>query len=120
MTGRVGLGNARFGKMRPGVGDVLGEFGDEVQGVEDLKVTGHPRTDPRTDPRTHAAEEGTAGGLWEASAGFLLGEVDHRALLGEADHALETQRAPEHVVRKPLASGVVVGAQPDGMVHAET
>ena len=34
-------------EMRPGVGDVLGEI---------------------------AAEEVTAGGLWEASAGFLLGE----------------------------------------------
>ncbi len=75
--------------MRPGVGDVLGEFGDEVQGVEDLEVAGHPRT----DPGTHAAEEGTAGGLWEASAGFLLGEVDHRALLGDADHAVKTERA---------------------------
>ena len=25
-------------KMRPGVGDVLGDLGDEVQGVEDLEV----------------------------------------------------------------------------------
>ncbi len=24
------------------LGDVLGEFGDEVQGVEDLEVAGHP------------------------------------------------------------------------------
>ena len=58
-----------------GVGDVLGEFGDEIQSVEDLEVAGDPRT---------AAEEVTAGGLWEASAGFLLGEVDHGAQVSDS------------------------------------
>ena len=44
--------------MLAGVGDVLGEFGDEVQRVEDLEVAGDPRS---------AAEEVPAGGLGEAS-----------------------------------------------------
>ncbi len=98
-------------KMRPGVGDVLGELGDEVQRVEDLEVAG--------DPRTDAAEEVTAGGLGEVSAGFLLGEVDHCALLGDADHPIETERASEHVLGETLATGEVVGVQPHRMMDAE-
>ena len=72
----------------------------------------------RATPWT-AAEEVRARRLWKSSARSLLGEVDHLALVSDADHALETRRAPEHVVRKPLASGVVVGAQPDGMMDPE-
>ncbi len=71
-----------------GVGDVLGEFGDEVQGVEDLEIAGHPRTGTRTD----AAEEVTAGWLWEASVDFTHAAVTARAvgvqaLAGRADSA---------------------------------
>jgi len=94
-----------------GVGDVLGKLGDEVQRVEDLEVACHPRID--------AAEEVTAGRPGEASAGFLLGEVDHGALLGDADEPIEAERAAEHVVREPLATGAVVGIQPDGVMDAE-
>ncbi len=54
---------------------MLGEFGDEIQGVEDLEVACDPRT---------AAEQIGARRPGEASAGFLLGEVDHGALLGDA------------------------------------
>ncbi len=87
--------------MLVGLGDVLGELGDEIHGVEDLEVAGDPRT---------AAEEVTAGGLWEASAGFLLGEVDHGARPGDADEALETERASEHVLGETLATGEVVAS----------
>ena len=93
--------------MRPGVGDVLGELGDEVQRVEDLEVP------------ADAAEQIRARRLGEASAGFLLGEVDHLSLVSDADHALETERTSEHVVGEPLASGTVVGVQTDGVMDPE-
>ncbi len=37
-------------------------------------------------------------------------------LVSDADHALETERAAEHVVREPLATGAVVGVQPERVV----
>ena len=64
-----------------------------------------------------AAEEVRARRHGEASADFLLSEVDHLALLGDADQALETERASEHVVREPLACGEVLGAQADGVAR---
>jgi len=36
------------------------------------------------------------------------------------DHAVETQRASEHVVGEPLATGTVVGVQADGVMDPET
>ncbi len=36
------------------------------------------------------------------------------------DHALKTERAPEHVVGEAFASGKVIGVQPDGVMDAET
>ena len=79
---------------------MLGDLSDEVQGVEDLEVAGDPRT---------AAEQIGARRPGEASAGFLLGEVDHGAVPGDADQALETQLAAEHVLGEPFATGKVVG-----------
>ncbi len=40
-------------------------------------------------------------------------------MVSDADHALETERAAEHIVREPLATGAVVGVQPDGVMDAE-
>ena len=57
-------------KMLPGIGDVLGELGDEVEGVEDLEVAGD------------AVEEVRARRPGESPARSLLGEVDHLVLLG--------------------------------------
>ena len=62
----------RTSEVPSGVGDVLGKLGDEVQGIEDLDVA------------CHIAEEVTADGPGEASAGFLFGEVDHGALPGDS------------------------------------
>ncbi len=56
--------------MLSGVGDVLGELGDEIQRVEDLEVAGD------------VGEEIGAGGFGEAPAGAFLGEVDDLALGG--------------------------------------
>ncbi len=69
----------------------------------------------RATPGLPPKRSGLAG-YGEASAGFLLGEVDHGALVSDADHALETERATEHVVREPLATGAVVGVQPERVV----
>ncbi len=59
-------------------------------------------------------------GYGESAAGPLLSEVDHGALPGDPDQAIETQRASEHVVGKPLASGTVIGLQPHGVMDPET
>ncbi len=56
-----------------GLGDVLSELGDEIQGLKDLEIAGDPRT---------AAEEVGTGAVGEALRGVLLGEVKDRALLG--------------------------------------
>ena len=86
---------------------MLGELGEEVQGVEDLEVAGD------------AVEEVRARRPGESPARSLLGEVDQLGLLGDADQSLETERASEHVVGDALASGEVVGVQPHRMMHAE-
>jgi hypothetical protein len=83
---------------------MLREFGDEVQRIKDLEVVGN------------AAEEVAAGGLGEASAGFLLGPGDHLALGGEADEAGRLT-GQEHVLGQTLAPGKVVGLEPHRGVH---
>jgi len=58
-----------------GFGDVLGELGDEIQGLKDPAIPGDPRT---------AAEAVGTGGVGEALRGVLLGEVEDLALLGDS------------------------------------
>jgi hypothetical protein len=50
------------------LGHVLGDFGDEVQGIEDPKVAGH------------AAEEVGTGRAGEPTAGSFLGQVENLVL----------------------------------------
>ena len=59
-----------------GIGDVLGEFGDEVQGVEDLEVAGR------------AVKEVGAGGPGKASEVLLLGQVRLTASLVDSGDQL--------------------------------
>ncbi len=57
------------------VGDVLGDFGQEIEGAEDLEIAARS-----------ASQVGT-GSPWEAAASVLFGAVQHRAVVGQADHA---------------------------------
>jgi hypothetical protein len=107
-TGTRGIEAEIADEVPAGLGNVLGELGDEVQGLEDLEIPGD------------AAEEVGPGGVGEALGGVLLGEVKDLALLGDTDHPLETEWAPKHVVGQTLAAGAVVGRDPHREVHLET
>ncbi len=106
-AGATGLGTAaaclvrveteRPDKIPSGVGDVLGQLGDEIQGIEDLEGAGD------------AAEEVGAGGPGEAPGRRLLGQVEHLALWRDADQALQAEGTGEHVVQQALAAREVVG-----------
>ena len=106
-AGFTGIPAEITSQVPSGVGDVLGELGDEVQGIKDLEVTGN------------VPQEVTACGLGEASRGFLLGQVQDLAFVGDADHAIQAEGASEHVLRQAFTSGEVVGAEPDRKVHSE-
>ncbi len=54
----------------------------------------------RATPWTDVVKEVMARRLREASACFLLGEVDHGAAPGDADQVLDTQRAAESPARR--------------------
>jgi hypothetical protein len=86
---------------------VLGEFGDEVQGVEDLEVAGH------------VAEEVGAGGAGEPAAGPLLGQVENLAPGGHLDQTLEAERAAEQVLAEALEAGGVASVEAHAVVNAE-
>lgn len=74
-AGLVGVAAVVADQVFALVGDVLGEFGEEVQGVEDLEVAGD------------AAEEILAGGLGILLAVVFLGLVEDLAFRGNADQA---------------------------------
>ncbi len=97
-AGFTGIPAQITSQVLSGVGDVLGEFGDEVQGIKDLEVTGN------------VPQVVTACGLGEASGGFLLGQVEDLALVCDTDHAIQAEGASEHVLRQAFTSGDVVSA----------
>ncbi len=94
-------------EMLSGVGDVLGELGDEVQRIKDLEVAGD------------IAEEIGACGPGKPPGRILLGQVEDLALVCDPDHALEAEGTAQHVLGETLASGEVVGVEPDRKVHSE-
>ena len=106
-SGGAGIEAKVAGKVLSGVGDVLGELGDEVQGIEDLEVA------------ADAAEEVAACGLGKALAVGLFGAVEDRALRGDADQALEAERTAQHVLGETFAAGDVVGIELHGEVDLE-
>ena len=86
---------------------MLGEFGDEVQGVKDLEVA------------ADAVEQVGAGRCGEPAAGPLLGEVEDLALVGHLDQALEAEGAAEQVLAEALEAGGVAGVEAHAVVNAE-
>ena len=122
LGGRIGLGGDLFGTHAPGlvgvvtvvadevfalVGDVLGEFGEEVQGLKDLEVTGD------------ASEQVVPGGVGEAVWFVLVGVVDNLTGAGDADQAGETERAASHVLAEAFEAIAVGVGQADGAIDAE-
>jgi hypothetical protein len=99
-SGGTGIEAEVADQVLAGLGDVLGELGDEVQGVEDLEVA------------ADVAEEVGARGLGKALAVGLLGAVEDLALVGDADQALEAEGTAQHVLGQALAAGDVVGVEP--------
>jgi len=63
------------------VRDVLGQFGQRVEGVEDLKIP------------WHATKQIATGWLGKGTAPRFFGAVDHLATGGDLDHAGQAERA---------------------------
>ena len=74
-AGLVGVVSVVADEVLVLVGDVLGQFGEEVEGLEDLEVAGG------------GAEEVFAGRFEEAMRSMLFGMVDDLAGAGDADQA---------------------------------
>ena len=89
------------------VGDVLGEFGEEVEGIEDLIIA------------NHTAEQVVACGFGEAMGPVLLGVVDHLPSPGNAEQAGEAERGAGHVLGEAFETVAVGGGDADGAIDAE-
>ena len=79
------------------VGNVLREFGQEVQRGEDLEIA------------AGAAAEVGAGRAGEAAAVVLLGTIDHRAVVAQADHAGQAEGTTQNVLGQTLQAEVSPG-----------
>jgi hypothetical protein len=89
------------------VGDVLGDFGRKSRALKTWKL----RRDP---PRRSAL---AAPG--EAAAVVLCGAIQHRSVVGQADHARQTERTTQDVLGQSLQTGGVARGQIDAVVDAE-
>jgi len=63
----------------------------------------------RATPGLTPPKRSPPAGFGKRRQAFVSARLDHGALLGDADHAFEIERAAEHVMREPLATGTVVG-----------
>jgi len=89
------------------VGDVLGQLGEEVEGIEYLKITGR------------AAEKVRAGRQGKLPGAILLGLVEDLASGGDADDAGQAEGAAGHVFSEALEGGTILCGQPHGAVDGE-
>jgi hypothetical protein len=89
------------------VRDVLRDFGQKIQCAENLEVA------PRTVFQIAAGRTG------EAAAASLLGAIDYRAVIGQANHTGQTEGASQDVLGQPLQSRRVARRQVDAVVDAE-
>lgn len=84
-----------------------GEFGQEVEGLEDIEVAGG------------VAEEVCAGRFGEAMGSLLFGAVDDLAGAGDAQNACEAEGAAGHVLGEALNPLATAGGQADTAIDAE-
>ena len=89
------------------VGDVLGEFGQEVQGLEELEVP------------ADSGQEVAAGGFGVLLRMVLLGLVEDLAFGGDADETGEAEGAAEDVLCETFEADAVSGVEEDAAVDAE-
>jgi len=89
------------------VGDVLGDFGQEIEGAEDLEVAARS-----------ASQVGT-GRSREAAAVVLFGPIQHRPVVRQADHASQAEGTTQDVLGQALQTGGVARGQIDAVVDAE-
>ena len=106
-AGLVGIAAVVADEVLALVGDVLDQFGEEVQRPEDLEVAGH------------ATKEVRAGRLGEAQRALLFSAVDDLAGWADADHSGEAKRAPGHILGQASDALGAAGLETDTAVHAE-
>ena len=89
------------------VGDVLRDFGQEVQSAEDLKVAA------RSAPQVGAGRAG------KTAAVVFLGVVDHRTVVRQADDAGQAERTTQDVFSQSFQPRRIPRRQVNAVVHAE-
>ena len=88
--------------------DVLGKFGYEVQGAEDLEIPLRPGGDS------------VASGVGKSSARLLFGFQDNLSGVGHLDDTRQAERATGDVLDQPLDANLISGGQVNRLVDAET
>ena len=94
--------------MFPGIWNVLGDFGQEIEWIEHLEVAGRTR------------QQFFVAWLWKSAHRIVLGLVDDFSRLGHLDHPCLAEGAPEEVLDQPLDAGGVPGLQPHALLDAES
>ena len=89
------------------IGDVLGEFGEEVKGIEDLEIAGD------------APKQVAAGGVGEAMGPVFLSVVNDLRGSSDTKQAGETERGAGHVLGEAFEAVAVAGGDADGAIDAE-
>ena len=89
------------------LGHVLGDFGEEIQGAQDPKIT------------TRYASQVPAGRSGKMAAVVLLYSADHRAVVGQTAHARQAEGTGEDVFGQALQTCHVARHEVHAVINTE-